>query len=238
MALKFNRRAASQTTDWRKDPKVVAARDRLAELDRLLPKASDAIKHELFLRMEEADKQLHRVELEVLAGRSSDSELAAAQAKALDAKVKHAKAVIEAEDLQAEQQELREKKLPVLEKQARAAAHKAIQAKAIVILKELREHLAAAVQCEGDLALLREDAASQFDSNIRSEVLGTGPDRRRNPNYDADCLPAAGVPSFAYTQFDRVARMGFVTTIESRNAGTVRDIDEALKRLEGDSGSK
>lgn len=238
MAIKFVRRQASVPSNWNDDPKVVKARERLAQLDADIPKAADLVKGELARRVDEAEASLHRVELETLAGRAGDAELASAQQRALDAKVAHAKQAIAAEDLLAEQAELREK-LPRLEKQARAAAHAAIQAKAVVLLKELRGHLAAAVQCEGDLALLREEAATQFDSNIRCEYLDTGPDRRRNPNHDPDCLPAAGVPSFAYAQFDRVARMGYVTTIESRNAGTVRDIDEALARLEGDgSGSK
>lgn len=232
--LKFNRRQASVASDWRKDPKVVAARERLAELERLIPRAADRIRNDLAPRVEEAERQLSRVELEVLAGRASDADLAAAQAKALESKVAHAQAVIAAEDMQAEMAELRDKHLPALEKKARAVAHAAIQAKTIVLLKELREHLAAAVQCEGDLALLREEAASQFDSNISCEFLGTGPERRRNPNYDPSCQHAAGVPSFAYAQFDQVARMGYVTTIESRNAGTVRGIDEVLARLEGD----
>ncbi len=229
--MKFTRRPESVATDWRQDPAVVKARNRLAEIDALSTQATNRITDEHAPRIKDAEAALNRAELEVLAGRATDAHLAAKQAVHLDARMAEAKDRLAIEDLQAEKRALAETQLPAIEKKARAAVHAAIQAKAVVLLKELKAHLEAAVQCEGDLAALRQEAADQFDSNIRQQTLGTGPNHRPNPGYDPDCQPAAGVPNLVNVQFDWQTRMQYATTIESRNATTLRGIDEALAHL-------
>lgn len=236
MTLKFNRRAESVAPDYRQAKDVVAARSRIEHIDALLKQANARLDIHA-PRIKDAEAALKRAELEAMAGRITDAQLAAAQQVHLDARMADAKDRLLIEDLEAERADLVERKLPAAEHKARVASHAAIRAKAVVLLREMQTSLQAVCQCEAELALLRKEAEAQFDSNIRQEHLRVEIEPNRyemqpNKKFDPDCEPAAGIPSFVHVNFDRYARMQYSTTISSRNANTLAAIDEALARLD------
>lgn len=135
--MKFNRRSESVASDWRENPKVVKARARIEELDVLIQQAEGRLFGVHAPRVADAGEALRRAELETLAGRSTDAQLAVAQQRHLDARIAEAKDRLAIEDLSAERADLINDKLPAIEKKARAVVHAAMQAKAVALLKEL-----------------------------------------------------------------------------------------------------
>jgi hypothetical protein len=188
----------AQPYDWRAEPRLIAAQEKLAAIEAERAEALERIRNQHDPLIAARQVEVERAEMEVLAGAGSEAALAAAQQRHLDARSSRARDVIAAERLEHEAAKLRER-IDTLRLAAKNAA-----------LADLRARYRKAVQRLMDVEGQRVDAAAVLDA-----VFAEAADQFAS----ADLLHQPGSDSDGYPVTARLLRMSEVENHYPHEAG-------------------
>lgn len=222
MALNFRRRQdVASIPDWHQDKAVLDTRARIAELADAIAASKSALEYQHSPAIQGAEERLHRKELEVLAGRANDSDLAVAQKQHLEARMLAAKEQIALEDAIAEKAKLGAA-LPAIERKAKLISHAAIQSKGVSLLKELRDGSAKVQEAEANYNALLGTAADQFPA---------GQGDHHAPHFDptGTFRDRAGLGYITHSQFNQGRNE--LLTLDGVTERFRSDIEALLKSL-------
>jgi hypothetical protein len=174
-------RQSAAAYDWRAEPRLLAAQEKLAAIEAERAAALERIRatHDPLIAARQVE--VERAEMEVLAGAGSEAALAAAQQRHLDARSNRARDVIAAERLEHEAGKLRER-IDTLRLGAKDAALADLRRRYRQAVQRLMEVEAAHVDAGAALDAVMAEAAQQFAS---ADLL-------HQPGRDPDGYPVAG----------------------------------------------
>jgi hypothetical protein len=165
----------AQPYDWRTEPRLLAAQEKLAAIEAERAEALERIRNHHDPLIAGRLAEVERAEMEVLAGAGSEAALAAAQQRHLDARSNRARDVIAAERLEHEAAKLRER-IDMLRIGAKDAALADLRRRYRAAVQRLMDTEAAHVDAGAALDAVMADAAQQFASEDMLHHAGSDPD--------------------------------------------------------------
>lgn len=211
--------------DYRTEPRLLAARQRRAEITDLLSTLEGGEVPAAQTAVAEADRLLEAAEIQSLSGRMPDSELARFQMDVLNAKRSRAIVMVRVDDLKKEATKLDTVTIPALDLAAKKLAQANLQASYMRALKDMAAALEFVPSLAQTLKDLRQLASDQFPSTHLSY----------DPTIDRRFDAACGLPLVALSQ--RVIRHGsggqrwMDTEVTMPDAATIPLLEETKEAI-------